>query len=63
MGIAHAPSPYCVVTVSIGCTTSFADRGRNAVSLLSDADGALYLAKMSGRNRVTASASAAVGVH
>jgi diguanylate cyclase (GGDEF)-like protein len=59
MGIAHAPSPYGVVTVSIGCTTSYAGKGRDAVSLLSDADEALYIAKTSGRNRVTASATAA----
>jgi diguanylate cyclase (GGDEF)-like protein len=59
MGITHAPSPYGVVTVSIGCTTSFAGKGHDAVSLLSDADEALYIAKTLGRNRVTASATAA----
>src|ERR1700748_655372 len=58
MGIAHTSSPHGVVTVSIGCTTSFACKGRDAVSLLSDADEALYIAKTSCRNRVTANATA-----
>jgi len=60
LGIAHAPSPHGVVTVSIGCTTSFACKERDPVSLLSEADEALYIAKTSGRNRVSASVH---GVH
>lgn len=51
----HADSPVAPeVTVSIGAATLQARPGSEAVALLAAADGALYSAKTTGRNRVVA---------
>ena len=49
MGIPHDFSPHGTVTVSIGYTVAV--QGDSAISLISRADGWLYLAKANGRNR------------
>jgi diguanylate cyclase (GGDEF)-like protein len=52
--VAHSGSPHGVVTVSVGAATAYPDPSPNAVSLVADADVALYAAKAAGRDRVIA---------
>ena len=49
--IPHGPSPYGVVTVSVGCATQVPCDASSTSNLLKQADTALYRAKTSGRNR------------
>ena len=51
--IAHAGSPWGVVTVSIGVACRLDDDGHDPEVMLSRADAALYRAKAAGRNRMS----------
>jgi diguanylate cyclase (GGDEF)-like protein len=48
----HAESPFKILTVSIGCMTAFPSDGGDALTVVNDADRALYAAKVAGRNCV-----------
>jgi diguanylate cyclase (GGDEF)-like protein len=52
LGIENLGSPLGVVTVSIGSASATLPAGATAVSLVDDADKALYQAKCAGRNQV-----------
>ena len=53
--ITHRFTPYGVVTVSIGVASMIPPRGEaDSACLLKRADDALYGAKQSGRNRISA---------
>jgi diguanylate cyclase (GGDEF)-like protein/PAS domain S-box-containing protein len=52
LGIPHADSPWGIVTFSTGVATLFPGQGEEHSFLVHAADGALYRAKRSGRNRV-----------
>ena len=52
--IPHVASPSQFVSVSVGVAAAIPHAERDAATLVSDADAALYRAKQSGRNRVTA---------
>ncbi|WP_239482937.1 diguanylate cyclase [Paraburkholderia sp. C35] len=54
LAIRHATSPYGCVTASVGVACSRARRSDGTQSIVGAADGALYQAKHSGRNRVRA---------
>jgi diguanylate cyclase (GGDEF)-like protein len=51
--IAHAGSPFGMLTVSIGVATNLPDDGDDPEVMLARADAALYRAKNAGRNRVS----------
>lgn len=52
IGLEHEPSPFGVVTISIGGATIIPGTHSSPQSLIQQADEALYRAKESGRNRV-----------
>jgi diguanylate cyclase (GGDEF)-like protein/PAS domain S-box-containing protein len=56
LAIAHSGSPQGCVTVSIGVAGAKCDGRASTASMLAAADGALYVAKQQGRNRVSAAA-------
>ncbi|MBR1157227.1 sensor domain-containing diguanylate cyclase [Bradyrhizobium sp. JYMT SZCCT0428] len=56
VGLAHAGSSYGRVTVSIGVAGARCDARTSAASIMTAADGALYVAKEQGRNRVCVAA-------
>jgi diguanylate cyclase (GGDEF)-like protein/PAS domain S-box-containing protein len=56
LGIPHQGSQHGCVTISVGVTGGKCDARTSTSSLLAAADGALYVAKEQGRNRVCAAA-------
>jgi diguanylate cyclase (GGDEF)-like protein len=48
----HEASPFGLLTISAGCATMIPQMGQRASDLVEIADGALYRAKRTGRNRV-----------
>jgi diguanylate cyclase (GGDEF)-like protein len=56
LGLVHAGSSYGRVTVSIGVAGVRCDARTSAASIMTAADGALYVAKEQGRNRVCVAA-------
>jgi diguanylate cyclase (GGDEF)-like protein len=61
LGIIHPGSPLGVLTISAGVASLSPRRMRRARSLTEAADAALYIAKRSGRDRVSVSGAIAVG--
>ena len=57
LALPHAHSPFGCVTVSIGIVTLIPASGSEPKGLIEQADGAMYVAKNSGRNRVCEAAS------
>ena len=62
LGIIHPGSPLGVLTISAGVASLSPRRTRRARSLTEASDAALYIAKRSGRDRVSVSGAIAVGV-
>lgn len=56
LAIAHQGSPHGCVTISIGVAGGKCDARTSTSSMLAAADGALYVAKEQGRNRVSVAA-------
>ena len=56
MAIPHQASPHGRVTISIGVAGGKCDGRNGTASMLSAADGALYVSKKAGRNRVSVAA-------
>lgn len=56
LGIQHRRSQHGCVTISVGVAGGRCDARTSTSSLLAAADGALYVAKEQGRNRVCAAA-------
>jgi diguanylate cyclase (GGDEF)-like protein len=52
LAVPHAPSSYCVVTVSVGVATTKPNDTQRPGDLIEAADAALYAAKRRGRNAV-----------
>ncbi len=62
LGIIHPGSPLGVLTISAGVASLSPRRTRRARSLAEAADAALYIAKRSGRDRISISGAIAVNV-
>ncbi len=62
LGIIHPGSPLGVLTISAGVASLSPRRTRRARSLTEAADAALYIAKRSGRDRISVSGAIAIGV-
>jgi diguanylate cyclase (GGDEF)-like protein len=62
LGIIHPGSPLGVLTISAGVASLSPRRTRRARSLTEASDAALYIAKRSGRDRVSISGAIAIGV-
>ncbi|WP_026556651.1 GGDEF domain-containing protein [Arthrobacter sp. 35W] len=58
LGIVHAGGTCGVLTLSVGISATWADRGVDGRQLLKEADAALYAAKTAGRNMVAVAAVA-----
>jgi diguanylate cyclase (GGDEF)-like protein len=62
LGIIHPGSPLGVLTISAGVASLSPRRTRRARSLTEASDAALYIAKRSGRDRVSVSGAISIGV-
>jgi len=51
-GLPHSGNPRGIVTISVGCATLMPSFGQHSSNLIELADGALYKAKLSGRDHV-----------